>query len=95
MRSSPSGSNTIWFAKPTQHDIPVKKTKSVEFWKATISWVRGFMGVLQTQEDRQLSEGDQATRGLVMSDLAGVFLIGLVSAAVGFAFDTPVPPPDG
>ena len=53
------------------------------------------MGVLQTQEDRQLSEGDQGARGLVISDLAGVFLIGLVSAMMGFTLDAPVPPPDG
>ena len=53
------------------------------------------MGVLQTQEDRQLSEGDQGARGLMMSNLTGVFLIGFVSAMVRFALDIPMPSPNG
>ena len=73
----------------------MKHTKAVELRKAAISFVPGFVGVLKTQKDGQLSESDQGARGLVIADLAGVFLIGLVSAMMGFALDAPVPPPDG
>ena len=73
----------------------MKHTKAVELRQATISFIAGLVGVLKTQKDGQLSEGDQGARGLVIADLAGVFLIGLVSAMMGFAFDTPAPPPEG
>ena len=94
-RTSSSGSNTLGLNKPMQHDIPVKNTETIELRQAIISFVAGVVGVLQAEEDRQLSEGDQGARGGVLSDLAGVFLIGLISAVMGFAFDAPVPPSDG
>ena len=93
-RTSSSGSNTLGLHKPMQRDIPVKNTETIEFRKAAISFVPGFMGVLKTQKDGQLSEGDEGACRLVISDLAGVFLIGLVSAAMRFALNAPMPPPD-
>ena len=91
----PSGSKALGLHQPTPHDIAGKHAKAVELRKAAFSFVPGFMGVLKTQKDGPLSESNQGARRLVVTDLAGVFLRGLVSAVVRFAFDAPMPPPDG
>ena len=48
------------------------------------------MSIHLTEEERHLPEGHQDTRGIMISDLAGVFLKRLIASGMGFGFDAPM-----
>ena len=48
------------------------------------------MNIHLAEENSHLSESDQDPRGIVVADLAGVFLKGFVASSMGFGFDAPM-----
>lgn len=49
------------------------------------------MSLIESYENSQLSESDQCSGRIMITDLTGVFLVIFIAAVVRFAFNTPVP----